>query len=128
MPLLKVQDVRSSVSFYVNQLGFEKDVMFNGPEGHPVFAIVRLGQSVFGLSAGNEETGAGTQFIVSIPENTCIDLLYSNVMQHGVLINQDIKDSSRGDRIFSILDPDGYLISIARAAQQISCEDFTNRL
>ncbi len=113
MPLLKVQDVRSSVNFYVNQLGFEKDVMFNGPEGHPVFAIVSLGQSVFGLSAGNEETGVGTQFIVSIPENTCVDHLYSDVMQHAGLINQD---SNQGDRIFSILDPDGYLISIARTA------------
>lgn len=127
MPILNVRDVRSSVDFYVGKLGFEKDVMFDGPEGRPVFAIVRLGQAVFGLSsAENDQTGAHVQFMVYIPEDANIDHLYSKVQQQGVAINQEIKDGYWGDRIFSVLDPDGYLISMAKTVQQVPNEDIAD--
>lgn len=123
MPILNVKDVRSSVDFYVGKLGFEEDVMFDGPEGNPVFAIVRMGQAVFGLStADNDQTGAHVQFMVYIPEDNNIDLLYSKVQQQGVAINQEIKDGYWGDRTFSVLDPDGYLISMAKIVQQVPNE------
>ncbi len=127
MPILSVKDVRSSVDFYVGKLGFEKDVMFDGPEGHPVFAIVRLGQAVLGLSnAEIDETGAHVQFMVYIPEDANIDHLYSKVQQQGVVINQEIKDGYWGDRTFSVLDPDGYLISMAKTVQQVPNENIAD--
>ncbi len=127
MPILNVKDVRSSVDFYVGKLGFEKDVMFDGPEGHPVFAIVRMGQAVFGLStAENEGIGAHVQFMVYVPDEANIDLLYSKVQQRGVAINQEIKDGYWGDRTFSVLDPDGYLISMAKTVQQVPNQDIAD--
>jgi len=124
MPILSVKDVRDSVNFYVGKLGFEKDVLFDGPEGQPVFAIVRMGKAVFGLStAENHETGVHVQFMVYVPEDANIDLLYSQVQQRGVVIKQEIKDGYWGDRTFSVLDPDGYLISMAKPVQQIPNEE-----
>lgn len=51
LPILTVWDVDASVDFYVNKLGFTKDMVMAGPDGKNTFGFVRLGKAIIGLDA-----------------------------------------------------------------------------
>src|SRR5476651_2040706 len=114
-PCLIVSDVKESVSFYVDKLGFE--LRFIAPEEGPFFAIVgREGISIM-LKAIAED-------IKPIPNHTRHpwarldayisaadpDALFAEFGAHGVSFHQPLKDDDDGLRGFEVADADGYML------------------
>lgn len=123
VPVLSVRDVNTSLKFYTEKLGFQKDMALDGPDGVVAFAGIRLGQAAFMLSrAETDNAGQGVVFMVYLPEDADIDKVYKEVQSKGVTLETEIKSEYWGDRTFSVKDPDGFYITIAQTIEQADME------
>jgi PhnB protein len=121
MPILAVEDVDASVSFYTQKLGFNHDFSLPGPDGQNAFAGVTLGKASFGLSRAKdlEHRGNGVAFMVYVTDETDLDGYYADVQARGTLIAEPIKTQYWGDRSFEVRDPDGYVLSLSKTVKQV---------
>jgi len=123
-PSLSVTDVRSSVAFYVDKLGFNSHGVYE-QDGVAIHAEVSAGSIhfMFGPAAIAEGTwagkltagvpaGAGVIFYTALDQG--IDEYYESVRSAGARIVDEIGDRFWGDRTFSVEDPDGYLLQFAQ--------------
>lgn len=118
-PLFIVTSLKTSVSFYVEKLGFE--VRFIGPDGDPFFAIVGREQ----ISIMLKEIAPG---IDPIPNHTRHewarldayvsaadpDTLFEEYRARGVTFSRPIQDDDDGLRGFDVIDADGYILFFGR--------------
>lgn len=127
MPILAVSDLEKSLSFYTEKLGFEKMISFPGPDGSLVFAFVGLGPAVnigLQLSPTPEGTrGDGAVFMIYLPDGQEIDPYYEQVKAKGVAIETEIADQYWGDRTFSVKDPDGFYLTLAKSVKQVPIDE-----
>lgn len=125
MPILSVKNVDNSLAFYVQQLGFQQDVLFPGPDGVNAFAIVHLGSSTFGLSRTEtlDQHERGVDFMVYVPDELDLDVYFADVQKRGAEITQAIKDEYWGDRSFGVNDPDGYVLYMTKTVKQVANEE-----
>ena len=118
-PFFIVTSLKTSVSFYVDKLGFE--VRFMGPDDDPFFAIVgRDGVSIMlkEIAAGvkpvpnhTRHTWARWDAYVSVAEP---DMLFEEYRSGGVTFHQPIRDDDDGLRGFEVMDADGYVLFFGR--------------
>ena len=118
-PSFIVTNLKTSVSFYVDKLGFE--VRYIGPDDGPFFAIVGRDQ----ISILLKEIAAD---IKPIPNHTRHkwarwdayisaaepDRLFEEYRSGGVAFRQPIQDDGDGLRGFEIMDADGYVLFFGR--------------
>lgn len=126
LPILTVQDVDASVDYYVSKLGFTKDMVMAGPDGKNTFGFVRLGKAIIGLDAmtpGAAKGAPGADFMVYVPDETDLDQHYAEVKSRGTVIETPIETKYWGDRVYTVLDPDGYRITITKTVKQMSPEE-----
>ncbi|SHE77330.1 VOC family protein [Pedobacter caeni] len=118
-PFFIVSNIKDSVSFYINKLGFE--TQFIGPGEHPFFAIVGRDEISVQLKAiaddikpvpnyTRHEWARWDAFIHVIDP----DLLFEEYRSAGVTFHQSIKDDEDGLRGFEITDADGYVLFFGR--------------
>jgi PhnB protein len=122
LPLLKVKDVSRSIEFYTQNLGFEPDMALDGPDGRVAFAFVKINGASLGLSLRGPdncdgEPSATVDFMIYVSEAHDIDSLYSQVQTKGLQVTQEITTAYYGDRVFTVLDPDGYSITMAKTIE-----------
>ncbi|HEX4372536.1 MAG TPA: VOC family protein [Puia sp.] len=118
-PSFIVADLKTSVSFYTDKLGFE--VLHIGPDDDPFWAIVgRDNISIFLKAIAPD--------IKPIPNHTRHewarwdayistadpDMLFEEYRSKGVAFHQPILDDSDGLRGFEIADADGYILFFGR--------------
>lgn len=125
MPILAVKDVDTSVAFYRDVLGFNHDFSLPGPDNQTSFAGVSLGKAAFGISLEPEAAkgGEGVVFMVYVADDQDLDAYYAEVQGRGAQIDQPIKDEYWGDRVFSLRDPTGYMLSICKTVRQMTMEE-----
>jgi PhnB protein len=125
MPILAVKDVDASIAFYRDVLGFNHDFSLPGPDGKTSFAGVSLGKAAFGISLEPEAAkgGEGVVFMVYVADDQDLDAYYAEVQGRGAKIDQPIKDEYWGDRVFSLRDPTGYMLSICKTVRQMTMEE-----
>jgi catechol 2,3-dioxygenase-like lactoylglutathione lyase family enzyme len=118
-PFFIVSDVKDSVSFYVNKLGFE--VLYIGPEGDPFYAMVGREHISIMLKAIADD-------IKPIPNHTRHewvrwdayistadpDALFEEYTVRDVMFHQPIRDDGDGLRGFEVADADGYVLFFGR--------------
>ena len=118
-PFFIVTSLKTSVSFYVEKLGFE--VRYISPDDDPFFAIVGRDQISIMLK-GN------TADIKPLPNHTRIDWarwdayistaepdkLFEEYRSRGVAFPQPIQDDDDGLRGFEVTDADGYVLFFGR--------------
>jgi uncharacterized glyoxalase superfamily protein PhnB len=120
LPNLKVKDISRSIDFYTQNLGFEKDMALEGPDGHIAFAFVKINGAPLGLRGPDNcdgEPSATIDFTVCLAEDADIDALYHDVQAKGIPVTHEIKTEYYGDRVFTLLDPDGYSITMAKTIE-----------
>ena len=123
-PVLAVEDVDRSLEFYTQKLGFKQDFCLEGPDGRNAFAFVSLGEEADGNAVGLSRQpvegarGRGVVFMVYIPKTMAIDHYYDAVRGRGVAIKQEIATQYWGDRSFTVLDPDGYYLSLSQTVAE----------
>ena len=109
--LLQVRDLKESLAFYVDVLGFKVDGMF--PENAPTWA---------GLASGNARVMLSTFDRVSEPTLTGeiymypddLDAAWERLKDAAPVVETPIT-REYGMREFSVRDPNGYLITFAQS-------------
>jgi len=118
-PFFIVSNLKDSVLFYVNKLGFE--VWYTGPDDGPYWAMVGRGPVPIMLKAITED-------IKPIPNHTRHewaawdayistedpDALFDEFSSTGVAFRKPIHDSTDGLRGFEVADADGYVLFFGR--------------
>ena len=125
MPTLKVADLDASIAFYCDVLGFTKVLSLPDADGKDAYAIVNLGDGTdIGLQVdpATYVSGKGIDLMVYVPEAVDLEVRYAEV-QGKVEITAPLETKYWGDQLFSVTDPDGYLISMCKNVQQLSPEE-----
>lgn len=118
-PFFIVANLKISVSFYIDKLGFE--VRHTGPGGDPFWAIVgRDNISIMlkaiapGVTAVPNHTlhkWARWDAYISTAEP---DTLHEEYLSRGIMFYQPLKDDDDGLRGFEVQDADGYVLFFGR--------------
>jgi uncharacterized glyoxalase superfamily protein PhnB len=120
-PTMAVRDMNRTIEFYRDQLGFQLGMAF--PDvGSPEYAdLSKDGMVLMFVPTRNcgiddsEKLGVGVSFYMQIDGD--IDKYYRELKKKGVKIVIDIKDEPFGIRDFSVMDPDGYLLTFNQKIQ-----------
>ena len=118
-PFFIVSDIKDSVAFYVNKLGFE--VWYMGPEGDPYWAMVGRGPVSIMLKAIADDIKpipnhtrhewAAWDAYISTEEP---DTLFEEFSSTGITFRKPIHDNSNGLSGFEVTDADGYVLFFGR--------------
>ena len=114
-PFFIVSNLKDSVSFYINKLGF--DVWYTGPDDSPYWAMLGRDTVSIMLKAIADD-------IQPIPNHTRHEwaawdayifteepeLLFDEFKSTGVTFHQPIRDDDNGLRGFEVTDADGYVL------------------
>ena len=117
-PLLAVRNMKETIEFYKNTLGFKMGMAFPDA-GNPEYADLSKDGMVLmfipakdhGIGSG-EKLGIGVYLYMEIDGD--IDEYYAELKGKGVKIVADIKDEPYGVRDFSIEDINGYKLAFNR--------------
>jgi len=118
-PFFIVEDLKISIPYYVDKLGFE--VRYIGPDGDPFWAIVgrdsvsiMLKAIVPGIKPIPNHTRhewARWDAYIGTPDP---DSLFDEYSANGVTFHQPLRDDGDGLRGFEVIDADGYVLFFGR--------------
>jgi len=119
MPCFIISDLKISVSFYVDKLGFK--TQYIGPDDDPYWAIVgsddisifmkAVAPDVKAIPNRTRHEWAPSDVYISVAEP---DLLFEEYRSNGVAFNKPIHDNTDNLRGFEIEDTDGYILFFGR--------------
>jgi len=118
-PTLTVQDIERSLSFYRDQLGLEQDLNVRDEHGALFLASVEVDDTVIMLSRAQphmalDPRGSGVRLTLLFDHSHDIDALLERLIGGGTAVCAPIGDRPWGHRDFTVFDPDGYHVTIAR--------------
>jgi uncharacterized glyoxalase superfamily protein PhnB len=120
-PLLAVRNVKETIEFYNDILGFETGMIFPD-ESNPEYAdLSKDGMVIMLILAKNmgigsdEKLGVGVNLYMEIDGD--IDEYYAELKNKSVKIVYDINDEHFGVRDFAIEDIDGYQLTFNKRLQ-----------
>jgi uncharacterized glyoxalase superfamily protein PhnB len=114
-PTLAVKDMKKTIEYYTESLGFKLGITFPNPESPEYADMSKDGMVLMFLPAANmglgndAKLGTGVNLYMQIDGN--IDAYYDEVKKKGVKIAIDIKDEPFGIRDFTIEDINGYQLT-----------------
>jgi len=116
-PFFIVRDAATAVAFYRDRLGF--DVIYQGPENDPFFAIVCRDAAMLMVKAveaspapnPTRDPAARWDAYINVPDP---DALAAEFTSRGVMFSVPLKDTSDGLRGFELKDTDGYVLFFGR--------------
>ncbi len=113
VPILRVNDARTSAKFYKDALGFEIDWEHRFADDFPLYIQVSRPPLVVHLS---EHQGGGTsaaELFVRVPD---VDTVYEGMLHRGIRPATEPTDQPYGIRDFCVVDPDGHRITLRTPA------------
>jgi len=116
-PFFIVRNAVAAVAFYRDRLGF--DVIYQGPENDPFFAIVCRDAAMLMVKAveaspapnPTRDPAARWDAYINVPDP---DALAAEFTSRGVMFSVPLKDTSDGLRGFELKDTDGYVLFFGR--------------
>jgi len=120
-PLLAVRNMKETIEFYKNTLGFKMGMVFPDADNPEYADLSKDGMVLMFIPAkdhgiGSEEKlGIGVYLYMEIDGN--IDEYYAELKNKGVNIVADIKDEPFGVRDFTVKDIDGYQLTFNQRLQ-----------
>jgi uncharacterized glyoxalase superfamily protein PhnB len=125
-PTLAVRDMKQTIEFYKNSLGFKVGMAFPDADNPEYADLSKDGMVVMFIPTGNvgigakEKLGVGVNLYMQI--NGDIDEYYSELKNKGVKIIVDIKDQPYGIRDFTVEDINGYKLTFNQVSRAVkSC-------
>jgi uncharacterized glyoxalase superfamily protein PhnB len=120
-PTLAVNDMKRTIEFYENSLGFKLGICFPDINNPEYSDLSRDGLVLMFIPTRNidiskeEKLGIGVNLYLQIDGD--IDAYYQELKKRGVNITRDIKDEPFGIRDFTIEDPDGYKLTFNQVSK-----------
>jgi lactoylglutathione lyase len=105
-PIFHTPDLERAVAFYVNRLGFEERYRIEG------FVAVALGPFSLGLAESSEVDPPGRVALWLYTDD--VDAEIDALREAGVEVLKEPKDQEWGERMASVLDPDGNEICLGQ--------------
>jgi ankyrin repeat protein len=102
VPILSVTDIRASLDYYVEKLGFEKKWEWGDP---PDFACVARDQVELFLSLTTQRVATGSWMSIFVQD---VDALYEDYKKRGAIIRQPPTEYPWGMREMNVEDLDGH--------------------
>lgn len=108
---ITVGDIKAAVNFYTKALGFAKRGIMNGPDKKPLHAELTLRGTT--LMLGPEVAGArsaksiGASPVTMYLPTENVDKTVAKALKLGATLKQPVMDMFWGDRVGTIVDPDG---------------------
>lgn len=117
--MLTVNDVKSAAAFYQKAFGFAKRGIMNGPDGKAIHAeltlrgtTLMLGPEMPHMGARSAKTiGASPASLYLLTEN--VDKVVAKAVKLGAASKGPVMDMFWGDRIGTVVDPEGYSWMVA---------------
>lgn len=117
--ILTVTDVKAAADFYQKAFGFTKRGIMNGPDGKPMHAeltlrgtTLMLGPEMPQMGSRSAKTiGASPSTLYLLTENA--DKTVAKAVKLGATLKGPVDNMFWGDRVGSIVDPEGYSWMIA---------------
>ena len=122
-PTLAVRDMKKTIDFYENSLGFKIGMVFPDADKPEYADLSKDGMVLMFIPAKNlgigndEKLGTGVNLYLEIDGD--IDEYYAALKNRGVKIAVDIKDEPFGIRDFTIADVDGYQLTFNRPSKTV---------
>ena len=122
-PLLAVRNMKETIEFYKNTLGFKMGMAFPNADNPEYADLSKDGMVLMFVPAKNvgigseEKLGIGVNLYMEIDGN--IDKYYAKLKSKGVKIVADIKDEPFDIRDFTVEDPDGYQLTFNRPIKAV---------
>ena len=118
-PTLTVQDVERALSFYRDQLGLQQDLDLRDETGALFLASVEVDDTVIMLTRAHASTPqdpqrSGVRLTLLFERGYDVDALLQRLVAGGAMVCAPIGDRPWGHRDFTVFDPDGYHVTIAR--------------
>jgi uncharacterized glyoxalase superfamily protein PhnB len=120
-PLLATRNVKATLDFYQDVLGFTLGMVFPDLDNAEYADLTKEGMSLMFVPAKNlgisraAKLGTGVNLYMEISGD--IDKYYSELKKKGVKIVSDIKDEPFGIRDFTIEDNNGYQLTFNQPAK-----------
>jgi PhnB protein len=119
-PYLTVKDAYAAVAFYQKAFGFEKKFSMPGPDGKTAHAELawRDGMIMLGPEGGPGNCKAPASTGMRPPVSLFVycddvDALFKQATAAGAKVDRPVQDQFWGDRMGSLIDPDGHVWSFA---------------
>jgi lactoylglutathione lyase len=115
-PILQTTDLSASAAFYTERFGFEESYRFPDT-GRPEFVVVGLETFSLGFGEVSEIAPPGRVALWLYCED--VDAELEALRQAGIEVVKEPADTEYGERMASILDPDGNEVFIAQRAPTV---------
>lgn len=116
-PILTTPDLARSLAFYGDLLGGEVTYRFP-PDGEPAFVSLRLGRSSLGIGRQDEPSDLTNDRITLWLYTDDCDAALDKLRTGGVRVVQEPVDQPWGERMATVLDPDGTPVILANRAAE----------
>jgi lactoylglutathione lyase len=110
-PILQTADLPRAAAFYTERFGFQESYRFPD-SGRPEFVVVGLEAFSLGLGEVSEIAPGGRVALWLYCDD--VDAELEALRQAGVEVVKDAEDQPWGERMASVLDPDGNEVFIAQ--------------
>jgi PhnB protein len=117
--MVTLKDIKAAVNFYQKAFGFAKRGIMNGPDGKPIHAeltlrgtTVMLGPEIAQMGSRSAKTLGGSPVALYL---TCedVDKVIAKAAKLGAAQKGPVMDMFWGDRVGTIVDPEGNTWMIA---------------
>jgi PhnB protein len=116
VPALTVKDADAAVAFYEKAFGFEKHFSMPGPDGRTFHAEVAWRDALFMIGPENDAGPCKSPATLGVRPSSSlyvycddVDALCQRATSAGAAVDMPPQDMFWGDRICSLIDPDGYV-------------------
>jgi len=133
-PMLTVTDIKAAVNFYKKAFGFTSRGIMNGPDGKPIHAELRLRDTTVMLGPEMPQMGARSAKTIGASPVTLylpvekVDKVVANAVKLGATLQQPVDDMFWGDRVGTIVDPDGYAWMVATHIAQPTPKEMNKKM
>ena len=124
IPSVRYRDAHAAIEWLCRVLGFEKQAVYDGPDGtvaHAQLTFGGTGMLMLG-SASNasphgqfyatpEEIGGRVTSPLYLVSSEC-EAMYARVVEAGADVVMELKTMEYGGKAFAVRDPEGYLWSV----------------
>jgi PhnB protein len=132
-PYLLVDDAAAAIDFYTSVLGAKERMRMGGPDGKVGHAELEIGDSVVMLADEHPEMGAraprsyGGSPVSLVVYVADVDATVARATAAGATLQRAVEDKFYGDRMGSIVDPDGHIWHVATHIEDLAPEELRRR-